>query len=135
MGHSSGSDIHGELGHVLPLKTYKTVLGALLILTIITVAVSRVDFGTMNLVVAMVVASIKAVLVALFFMHLKYESPITWLYAGIPVFLLGLLIGGVFIDDPLRVDPKNATVSVAEVGTSKASARDHAGDHHGAKHH
>jgi cytochrome c oxidase subunit 4 len=135
MGHSSGTDIHGELGHVLPLKTYKTVLGALLILTIITVAVSRVDFGTMNLVVAMVVASIKAVLVALFFMHLKYESPITWLYAGIPVFLLGLLIGGVFIDDPLRIDPKNVTVSMAEKVSARAPATDHGVDRHGANHH
>jgi cytochrome c oxidase subunit 4 len=89
----------------------------------------------MNLVVAMVVASIKAVLVALFFMHLKYESPITWLYAGIPVFLLGLLIGGVFIDDPLRIDPKNVTVSMAEKVSARAPATDHGVDRHGANHH
>lgn len=93
---------HGELGHIQPFSLYVKILGALLVLTAITVAVSYVDFGNMNLVVAMVIASIKALLVALFFMHLKYESPITWLYAAVPLFLLALLLGGVFIDNPMR---------------------------------
>lgn len=123
MGHSSGSGGHSELGHIVPRSVYLGILIALLVLTVITVAVSRFDFGSMNLVVAMVVASIKAALVALFFMHLKYENPITWLYAGIPIFLLGLLIGGVFIDDPYRKDPKEA-VSAAAPSHSAAPAAD-----------
>ena len=122
MGHSTGSGGHSELGHIVPLKVYRTVLGILLVLTIITVAIAQFDFGNMNLVVAMVVASVKAALVALFFMHLKYENPITWLYAAIPIFLLGLLLGGVFIDDPFRISPEDAVVAAAP---AKNIADDH----------
>lgn len=122
MGHSTGSGGHSELGHIVPLKVYRTVLVILLVLTIITVAIAQFDFGNMNLVVAMVVASVKAALVALFFMHLKYENPITWLYAAIPIFLLGLLLGGVFIDDPFRISPEDAVVAAAP---AKNIADDH----------
>jgi cytochrome c oxidase subunit 4 len=122
MGHSTGSSGHSELGHIVPLKVYRTVLVILLVLTIITVAIAQFDFGNMNLVVAMVVASVKAALVALFFMHLKYENPITWLYAAIPIFLLGLLLGGVFIDDPFRISPEDAVVAAAP---AKNIADDH----------
>lgn len=96
---------HSELGHILPRKLYVTVLVTLLILTVITVAISRVDFGNMNIIVAMIIASIKAGIVALFFMHLKYESPILWLYVGIPLVLLAIMLTGLFIDSPFRIDP------------------------------
>lgn len=104
--HKNDNDRHAghELGHIVPFKIYLSVLIALLLLTIITVAVSRFDFGVLNIVVAMIVASIKALLVALFFMHLKYENPITKVYAFFPIFLLALLICGVFIDNPFRPD-------------------------------
>lgn len=105
--HHSDADSHShELGHILPFKVYASVFGALLVLTVITVAASRVDFGNWNLVVAMLIASVKAMIVALFFMHLKYEKPTTWLYAAFPIILLGLLLAGVFIDNPYRNDPK-----------------------------
>jgi cytochrome c oxidase subunit 4 len=98
-----GNGHHGELGHIVPFKTYVTVLSILIFLTIVTVWVSQYDFGTMNMVVAMGVASIKALLVALFFMHLKYEHPLTWLYAAFPMLLLAILVGSLFIDNPYRV--------------------------------
>ena len=88
--------------HVVPFNTFLYIFLALLVLTVITVAVSRIDLGAMNIVVAMLVASLKATLVVLFFMHLKYENPLTWLYAFFPIFLLFLLIGGVFLDNPFR---------------------------------
>lgn len=103
-------DKDDHLGHVVPQKTYLTVFIALLILTAITVGIAQYDFGSLNLVIAMFVASMKASLVILVFMHLKYENPITWLYAFFPVFLLFLLIGGVFIDAPLRKSPKENSV-------------------------
>lgn len=97
---------HSELGHIVPYKTYLTVFISLIILTVITVVVAKVEFfnfgEVLNLALALFIASIKAGLVALFFMHLKYENPLTWLYAFFPIFLLFLLIGGVFIDNPLR---------------------------------
>jgi cytochrome c oxidase subunit 4 len=103
--HSSHDSSH-ELGHIVPAAVFLKVFAALVVLTIITVAVSRVHLGAWNIVVAMGVASIKATLVALFFMHLKYESPLTWMYAVLPLILLGLLLGGVFLDNPYRHIPK-----------------------------
>lgn len=73
-----GSDSHGSEHsfepHILPLKVYFGVWGALLVLTFVTVAVSYFDFGEFNLLVAMAVATFKAGLVATFFMHLKYDD-------------------------------------------------------------
>ncbi len=60
--------------HVLSLKVYLGAGAALLFLTVITVAVSFVHLGPFNLVVAMLIASIKASIVALIFMHLAYDN-------------------------------------------------------------
>lgn len=68
---------HGKDGvhpHIIPLSTYVKVLTALLILTVVTVAVSRFDFGAMNTVINIGIASIKASLVLAIFMHLKYDD-------------------------------------------------------------
>lgn len=97
-------DHHSELGHIVDVKVYLKVFLALLVLTVITIAIAQVDFGNqnLNLVIAMLIASVKAGFVALFFMHLKYENPITWMYVLFPIFLLFMLLGGVFIDNPYR---------------------------------
>jgi cytochrome c oxidase subunit IV len=104
--HGSADDISHQLGHIQPQRIYVGVFISLLVLTAVTVAMAKVDFGNhnINLVIAMLVASVKAGLVALFFMHLKYEHPLTWVYVALPVFLLGILLGGVFIDNPNRSD-------------------------------
>lgn len=107
-------DISHELGHIIPKKTYLNILIILLVLTIITVAVSRVDFGALNLVVAMLVASVKAGLVGLYFMHLKYEDKVTWLYVLFPIVLLGIMLGGIFIDNPLRFHTEPMKVSTGK---------------------
>ena len=78
--------------HILPLNLYLAVGSALLVLTVITVAVAQMDFGQMNLLIAMGIAVIKATLVAMFFMHLKYDNKIYML-----VFSGSLLFLGVFI--------------------------------------
>lgn len=103
MSHHDHDSNSGHVGHIQPGYIYRNILIALLVLTVITVGVAQIHFGGVwNIIVAMVVASIKASLVAMFFMHLKYEDKFTWLYALIPLFLLFLLIGGVFIDNPFR---------------------------------
>ena len=78
--------------HILPLNLYLAVGSALLVLTVITVAVAQMDFGPMNLLIAMGIAVIKATLVAMFFMHLKYDNRIYML-----VFVGSLLFLSVFI--------------------------------------
>jgi cytochrome c oxidase subunit IV len=60
--------------HVLPGKLYYGIWAALLVLTVVTAAVSFVDLGPFNTVVALIIATFKAVLVVLFFMHVKYTS-------------------------------------------------------------
>jgi cytochrome c oxidase subunit 4 len=72
--HNDSHDHGHDEPHVLPLSVYFGVWGALVVLTAFTVIVSRFDFGSANTVVAMVVATIKATLVALFFMHLLYDN-------------------------------------------------------------
>ena len=118
-GHSSS---HSELGHIIPRKTYITVLLTLFFLTFVTVAVSRVDFGVMNIVVAILIASVKATIVGLFFMHLKYENPVIWLYVIFPIILLGIMIGGIFLDNPHRNNPKiySSVAHTAEETPAKA---------------
>jgi cytochrome c oxidase subunit IV len=99
------SDIHsdGPVGsHVLPKSVYVYALVTLLFLTFVTVAASRIDFGEFNFVVAFVIASIKAGIVGLFFMHLKYENPLIWLFVMFPLVVLFLLIGGTFTDPASR---------------------------------
>ena len=78
--------------HILPLKSYLGVAIALFILTAVTVWVSLVDLGAWNAVVAVGVASVKAMLVALIFMHLKYDKKIY-----LVIFLSGLAFLTVFI--------------------------------------
>ena len=60
--------------HVMSSKFYYTIWIALLCLTVVTAAVSFVDLGPFNTIVALVIATIKALLVVLFFMHVKYTS-------------------------------------------------------------
>lgn len=62
--------------HIIPFEVYIKVLSALLVLTVITVAVAQVNFGAWNAVIAMGIATVKAALVLLYFMHLKYDDKI-----------------------------------------------------------
>ncbi|MBL8600305.1 MAG: cytochrome C oxidase subunit IV family protein [Myxococcales bacterium] len=88
-----GHDGHGEddgkvHAHVSPVLFLIAIFGALIFLTVVTVAVSYVDLGAANNAVAVGVATLKASLVAAFFMHLRYEKPFnTLVFLGAFVFL------------------------------------------------
>ncbi len=90
-GHVKDVSVHSE-PHVTPLWIYLGVGTALLFLTVITVAVAYIDLGPFNLVVAMTIATLKASLVCLFFMHLLYDHKF-YMYA----FLLSLVFLAIFI--------------------------------------
>jgi len=94
-----------EEHHIVGYSVYIMVWIPLLILTAITVWVAKHDFGVFNIVVALGIASVKASIVALFFMHLKYEDKLTWTFAIYPLFLLALLIGLTASDVFYRVAP------------------------------
>jgi cytochrome c oxidase subunit 4 len=95
--------IHTEDHHITGNKTSIIVWLALMILTAITVYVSYINFGVLNIVIALTVASIKASIVALYFMHLKFEDSITWVFALFPLSLLALLIALTITDTFTRV--------------------------------
>ncbi len=75
-----------------PRHVYYWVYGALLALTLLTVGVAYVDVGALNIVLALTIAVSKALLVMLFFMHLRYSSRLTWVVAGAGVIWLAHLL-------------------------------------------
>jgi cytochrome c oxidase subunit 4 len=77
---------------IVPTRTYFTIFAALMAFTAITVAVAFVDLGLLNPVVALSIAVVKATLVVLFFMHLKYSSRLTRVTAGASIFWLAILL-------------------------------------------
>lgn len=78
--HDSHSDEHHGVGHVVPAKYLIATGTALLVLTGVTVGAAKVDFNAvdmpeMNIIVALAIAVLKATLVCLFFMHLRWDRP------------------------------------------------------------
>ena len=63
--------------HIITKKQYSYVFGALLLLTFVTTTVGMMDLGRLNVVVALVIAVIKATLVVLFFMHIYWSTKLT----------------------------------------------------------
>ncbi|HEY3321888.1 MAG TPA: cytochrome C oxidase subunit IV family protein [Planctomycetota bacterium] len=62
----------------IPLKVSLCVWATLIVLTLITVTASRIDLGALNVWIALGIATVKAVLVLLFFMHMIYERPMNF---------------------------------------------------------
>ncbi|MDX1958200.1 MAG: cytochrome C oxidase subunit IV family protein [Leptospiraceae bacterium] len=94
---------HGH--HIIPIPVYLGVLGILLLGTLITVWVAQFDFGSMNTVIAMLVATIKASFVLLYFMHLRYDNNMNRAIFGSAFFFLMILIAFSVIDIYTRIKP------------------------------
>jgi cytochrome c oxidase subunit 4 len=92
------------LAHILSPRVLLSVWGALVILTGITIGASRMDLGAIALWVALAIATVKASLVVLYFMHLRYDRPI---YAVILIaaLLLVLLFIGLALTDTQSYEP------------------------------
>lgn len=84
--------------HICDTKTFVGILLALLFFTFITVLVSRFDFGSANMLIAMVVAGIKACLVIGVFMHMLWDTAINKLFFLCSFLFLGLLFLFAFAD-------------------------------------
>jgi cytochrome c oxidase subunit 4 len=101
--------------HVTGPKTYAAVLGGLLVLTVVTVYASYLDFGSMNTVVALLIATAKASLVALFFMHLRHDKFNAVIFVGGLLFLAIFMIWTLFdIGTRVTVLPANLKAPVQE---------------------
>jgi cytochrome c oxidase subunit 4 len=85
-------------GHVVPLRVLLLVWGALLALTWLTVSVTFIDLGNLNIVIALAVAVVKSSLVVLYFMHLRYDNPFNAFVFTASVVFVMLFIGFALID-------------------------------------
>lgn len=81
------------MSHISPKSVYFTIFGSLMVLTAITVGVAFLNLGVFNFPVAITIAFLKATLVVLFFMHVKYSSKLTKLLVGSTFFFLASLFG------------------------------------------
>jgi cytochrome c oxidase subunit 4 len=110
--HAAHADTHshGE-HHAHGWQSYLYILLTLLVLTVITVGASRINFGSpaANVVIALTIATIKATLVALFFMHLKDDKPINGLIFVSTLLFLGVFLGFCLIDADSRWDTRPAS--------------------------
>jgi cytochrome c oxidase subunit 4 len=100
--HASSEHLSFGRDHVTPVSAYLAIFGGLMVLTVITVAVAWLDLGTLNIAVALGVAVVKASLVVLYFMHLKYSSRLTWVVAAAGFFWLLILFGITMADYATR---------------------------------
>jgi cytochrome c oxidase subunit 4 len=88
--------------HVVPIRVYVAVFSALMVLTILTVAAARMDFGAFNTPIALTIAIVKALLVIAYFMHVKYGSKLVWLTVAAGFFWMAHLFGGTLMDYSAR---------------------------------
>lgn len=93
--------------HVIPFRVYLNILLILLLFTVVTVVVSRIDFGAANAFIAMFIASIKAGLVLLYFMHLKYDDKLFPTVFFISIFFLLVMFAFSHLDIITRVLENN----------------------------
>src|ERR1700751_814590 len=132
MDHNHG-DKNGKHSHhhIVPDKVALTIGGSLLFLTGVTVWVAHIDLGVLNFLVAMVVAAIKALLVALFFMNLLYDRRENGVIFGTAFLFLAIFIvltatdlffrGDVYVKGPLlaatevKSTVKNPWISTPEL--------------------
>ena len=85
--------------HIVPIRVYVTIFLALLVGTALTVWAGLQDFpGPLNVVIAMTIAVIKATLVVLYFMHVRYSSRLIWLILASALFWMGILFALTFSD-------------------------------------
>ena len=88
--------------HVLPVTTYFATFGVLLVLTGITVVASRFDFGSANLVIAILIATIKASIVGAMFMHLAFDHKFHSIIIASSLIFLAVFIAFTMFDTEYR---------------------------------
>lgn len=79
--------------HIIPLRTNLLVFGGLLALLVLTVAAAQLDLGIFNVVIALTIAVAKALLIILYFMHVRYSTRLAWVFVAAGFFWLAILIG------------------------------------------
>jgi len=125
------------MSHLAPTRLYAFVFLSLVVLTVVTVSASRVDLGgSGNIVLGLLIAVVKASLVALFFMHLKHDAKVDLslrYFAIFPLILFILVVIGNTPDIALRLgDQKPAPRELRQRASVDVDdyAKHHAADAH-----
>ena len=90
--------------HIVPVRIYLTIFGALLLGTLLTVAAAFIDFdkfgfpSQFNTIVALTIAVAKATLVVLYFMHVRYSPRLVWLIVAAALFWMAIMFSLTFSD-------------------------------------
>lgn len=141
--HAHAGEEHAHHHNPDAAKIYLAILVALLVLTGVTVGASYIDLGPANIVVALLIATTKASLVGLFFMHLLHDKPVNGMILVAGFMFLGLLLSFCLLDVDNRphIAPTNKAVPRAsgimppEAGAApkpagEAAAKPAAAEHH-----
>ena len=128
--HDAHHDDHGG-HHVSPAWLYHAIFGGLLCLTVITVWIAQFDFGSANTIIAMFVATIKASLVAFFFMHLLHDERLNMLTFGFGLLFVALFFLFPLVDIGTRtyVDPLKDNGSEYKASKAVEAQQAHAEKH------
>jgi cytochrome c oxidase subunit IV len=125
-------------GHISSLRMYFTIFGLLMVLTVVTVAVTYVHLGEFNLAAALAIAITKAFLVIYYFMHMKYSPKLFKVTLGCSFFFLMIMFVITMSDYLSRPThgmpafPPAAATGSASVATPPLHAPEHAGTEPGA---
>lgn len=111
---------HAENSKAETIK-YALTLFVLLILTAITVGASYIDFGSGNIVIALTIATIKATIVGLIFMHLLHDKPVNAIIAVAGFVFLGIFLMFDFIDVGSRTNPQPINLHAPPAATAPAA--------------
>jgi cytochrome c oxidase subunit 4 len=84
--------------HIVPYRTFLLVLAALLVFTFISIAVTSYDLGPLTVLTAMLLATVKTILVLTYFMHLKYDIRMFAILVTAVLLLIGAVIFITFLD-------------------------------------
>ncbi len=90
--HTQADPMEHTAEHTTNPRLYFIVFAILLVLLVFTVAVAYLDLGGWSIVLAMAIATTKALLVILYFMHVRYSSRLIWLFVGLGFVFLALLV-------------------------------------------
>jgi cytochrome c oxidase subunit IV len=132
---SSNQDPHGEF-HV-PMSTYTIIFILLMVLLVVTVVAAFINLGEANMIVAMLIASIKAALVILYFMHVKFASRLTKVFVAASFVWLSIMFVMTFMDYISRDWLSNSrgwNDNPVKSAYNAGSARDHGKENTGGKH-
>ena len=114
---------HEHTEHIVPPSTYIGIILTLMALTAATVAAAFVNLGRFNIVVALAIATVKATLVVLFFMHAKYSPKRTKMVILAGIFWLLILLFMTISDYASRIDYRGVRFPLSQIVALDASQR------------